>query len=230
MWRISWSATLGDWTVTKSFAGVSTQPITSAPSVSPHATVAAAWAVVFGTGKNIERSDYNTTTQQTLYGFADTFSSTAVTKSDLVQQTITATGTPDVSTGDFTRTTSSNTVDFTTKKGWYLDLPTVNGERSTTNSAMPADTGIVLVGSFTPATACLPGTGYVNILNAYSGAAVVDNTSGTPVTLNSWGGQGMGIPYFSSVVSSGTTVVVKVGGTRAAYPTASPQSGVTLNK
>ncbi|MFZ6759151.1 pilus assembly protein [Undibacterium sp. Ji50W] len=233
MWRIRWDTATSTWKVTKAFAGSATQPITSAPAVAPHALVASAWAVVFGTGKYIERADYNTTVQQTIFGFADTFSATPITKADLVAQTITSTTTANAA-GDFSRTTSSNAVDFTTKKGWYMDMPNVNGERSIVNSIMPADTGIVLVSSFTPATACLPGTGYVNIFNAYSGAVVTDNTSGTPVQLSSWGAVGMGIPYFSSVVSSGKKAVIKVGGVRVGFtPGASgpqSQSEIDLNK
>ena len=228
MWRVRWDTSDNTWKTSKVFAGSDTQPITAAPAVAPHALVPGAWAVVFGTGKYIERADYNTTVQQTVFGFADTFSATPITKADLVAQTVTSTTAADVNTGDFFRTTSSNAVNFASKKGWYFDMPNTNGERSIVNSIMPADTGIVLVSSFTPATACLPGTGYVNIFNAYSGAAVVDNTSGTPVTISSWGGLGMGIPYFSSVVSSGKKTIVKVGGARVGYT--GGLAGVELNK
>ncbi|MES2072679.1 MAG: PilC/PilY family type IV pilus protein [Pseudomonadota bacterium] len=208
MWRISYNTTTKDWDVVKSFKGDPTKPITAAPVATPHATLAGAWAVVFATGKYIERPDFKTTTQQTIYGIADTFANTSIQQSDLVAQTVLSTSTPDTN-GDFIRTTSSNTVDFASKKGWYFDLPTTNGERSSVNPVIPADTGIVLVSSFTPATACLPGTGYVNVLNASNGAAVV-NASGTVIP--STGAQGMGISYLGTVVSSGTKAIVKVGG------------------
>jgi type IV pilus assembly protein PilY1 len=207
LWRVRWAGTA--WTSSAAFTGAASQPITSAPVATRHPSVAGAWAVDFGTGKYIERSDYNTKTQQTLFGIVDAFSTTAIVKADLVQQTAGTPTTPD-SKGDFTRTMSSNVVDFSTNKGWYFDMPTTNGERSISNPIIPADTGVVLMGSFTPASACLAATGYVNALNPYTGGAV----AGLPT----WGGVGMGIPYFSSVVSSAGVAIVKVGGVRYCPP------------
>lgn len=233
MWRVRWNATTNAWTSSAAFTGTSTKPITSAPAATSHPSVAGAWALVFGTGKYIERSDYNTTTQQSLYGIADSFSSTPITVADLVQQTVGAATTAN-SAGDFNRTMSSNAVDFTTKKGWYFDMPTTNGERSIVNPVIPADTGVALMSSFAPASACLSATGYVNVLNAFTGAKVVDTSSGSAVDVPSWGGIGMGIPYFSSVVSSGSKAIVKAGGVRigssVTCPTCDSNSEIDLNK
>jgi type IV pilus assembly protein PilY1 len=236
LWRVSWNGT--SWGSTAAFVGSATQPITSAPAAVPHSSVQGAWAVVFGTGKYIERTDYKTMTTQSLYGIVDAFSSVSVTKADLVQQTILAETTPNPTTGDFFRHTSANAVDFRTKKGWFLDLPNTNGERSISNPVIPADTGIALMGSYVPATACLAGTGFVNILDAFTGAAVVDATGSSPGDysisgsqyLASWGGQGLGIPYFSSVISSGSTVAVKVGGGRIGFTSSASWSEVDLSK
>lgn len=233
MWRVRWDTGSMTWTSSAAFTGASTKPITSAPAATAHPSVAGAWSVVFGTGKYIERSDYNTTTQQSLYGIVDSFSGTPITVADLVQQTV---GTPTAadSSGDFTRTMSSNAVDFATKKGWYFDMPTTNGERSIVNPVIPADTGVALMSSFTPASACLSATGYVNVLNAFTGGKVVDTTSGSSVDVPSWGGVGMGIPYFSSVVSSAGKAIVKAGGVRlgssVTCPTCDSKSEIDLNK
>ncbi len=110
------------------------------------------------------------------------------------------------SAGDFWRTTSSNSVNFNTNKGWYFNMPTTNGERSIANPKLPADTGIVLMSSFTPASACMSPAGYVNVFNAFTGQAVAN----TPT----WGAIGMGIPYFGTVVSSAGKATIKVGGVR----------------
>ena len=209
MWRVRWDAQAKKWTSSAAFSGSPAKPITSAPAATPHPFVAGAWAVVFGTGKYIERSDYNTTTQQSLYGIVDNFSNTQITVADLVQQTIIPNppSTPGLTpAGDFWRTTSSNSVNFNTNKGWYFNMPTANGERSIANPKLPADTGIALMSSFTPASSCMSATGYVNVFNAFTGQAVPN----TPT----WGAIGMGIPYFGTVVSSAGKAIIKVGGVR----------------
>jgi type IV pilus assembly protein PilY1 len=212
MWRIRWDNTTSTWVSTALYQGGSTQPITSAPFAAPHCSVSGAWNVVFGTGKYIENSDYNTTTQQTLYGMLDTLTSTItspataiIAKTDLVAQTYTD-GTASVTTGMFARTFSNNAVNYPTNKGWYIDLHTTNGERSISNPVIPADTGIALLGTFTTPTACMPITGILNVVNACTGGQASDPVTG--VAINGVGGQGLGIPYISPPVSSGSTVVI----------------------
>jgi len=204
MWRVKWNSTSKTWVSSKLFSGVSTQPITAAPVASPNPFVAGAWQVIWGTGKYIERTDYNSNTQQALYGVIDTFSSTPVTISNLVQQTIVSTSTPDIY-GDFSRITSTNTVTYPGQSGWYFNLPNTNGERSIVNPIIPLDTGLVLISSFTPATACLGATGYINAFDIYSGAS-----TGTP----SFAGIGLGIPWMSAVISGSNQAIVEVGGYR----------------
>lgn len=235
LWRVRWDqaackadATKCTWVSTAIYNAGSGQPITSAPSATSHCSIPGAWNIVFGTGKYIERTDYNTTTQQTVYGMVDRLTNpfTTVVKADLVQQTILSTSSINSSTGDFTRTFSNNTINYATKKGWYLDLPTTNGERVVSNAVIPADTGVVLVGSFTPATACLPITGYVNVLNACTGGKAYN---GLGVEVLGMGGVGSGIPYFTPPVSSGTSVTVKWGGDRVGY-TGTPQDHTDFAK
>jgi type IV pilus assembly protein PilY1 len=101
------------------------QPITSGPELYAHPL--GGIIVLFGTGKYLEANDKNTSSQQTFYGIWDqgTAPSPAYTRSNLqVQQLISASVTGD---DDATYSTSTrNTVDWATKKGWYLDL-TTNG-------------------------------------------------------------------------------------------------------
>jgi type IV pilus assembly protein PilY1 len=212
MWRIRWDNATSTWVSTALYQGGSTQPITSAPSAAPHCSVSGAWNVVFGTGKYIENSDYNTTTQQTLYGMLDTLTSTItsgtaiIAKTDLVAQTYSdgAAG----ANGLADRTFSNNAVNYPTNKGWYIDLLPTNGERSISNPVIPADTGIALLGSFEPPTACMPITGVANIVNACTGGKAYDKNGNE---IKGMGGEGVGIPYFSTPSASAGEVDIHVG-------------------
>ena len=210
MWRIRWDNSTSTWVSTALYQGGATQPITSAPFAAPHCSVSGAWNVVFGTGKYIESSDYNTTTQQTLYGMIDTFASITspataiIAKTDLVAQTYSDT-TPDVN-GRIVRTVSNNAVNYPANKGWYINLHTTNGERSTSNPVIPADTGIAFLGSFEPATACMPITGFVNIVSACTGGTAHDPATGAEI--DGYGQQGSGNSAFFNVVSDASKVVV----------------------
>ncbi len=107
-------------------SGGTSQPITSAPMVTRHPE--GDYMVSFGTGKYIELSDSSTTGTQTIYGIWDQ-SSNVSNRSLLVEQTILAT--PTIGT-DIFRVTSANSIDWTTKKGWFMDLPE-SGERVDVN-------------------------------------------------------------------------------------------------
>ncbi|MFK3799915.1 pilus assembly protein [Pseudomonas sp. NPDC088444] len=121
-------------------AGSAVQSITAAPVVLTHPT-ATGTLVIFGTGRYFTSADKTTTDLQTLYGIWDkqTAAQTAATtpvlaRSSLQQQTITS----QVNNASFgtassdIRLVSANTVDWTTKSGWYLNLAvgtTLLGER-----------------------------------------------------------------------------------------------------
>ena len=109
------------------------QPITSAPTVTPHPD--GGFMVNFGTGKYLEVNDidpnkvpYKT---QTLYGVwdKDDGTTTITGRTELVEQTVLSTLT--TASGQKFRITSQNAVNFNSKKGWYLDLPSssTTGER-----------------------------------------------------------------------------------------------------
>ena len=121
------------------------QPITATPTVVKHPT--SGNVVAFGTGKFIESTDLANADVQTLYGVWDNVafgaaSPTVVTqvdKTNLVQQTISAaiTGSNIVTAADLSTSTaalnyyavSRNPIDWTTKKGWYINL-TNAGQRT----------------------------------------------------------------------------------------------------
>ncbi len=147
MWKFDVSsASLSDWNI--AYGGsplfvacsnplacdTSRQPITAKPQVSRSGLVQnkQGLMIYFGSGKYFEETDSNVTDAQTqtLYGIWD--NNATVARSDLQQQSITA----ELTSGIFiSRVTSNNTVDYTVKKGWYMDLlkPSVtasDGERS----------------------------------------------------------------------------------------------------
>lgn len=99
-------------------SGGASQPITAQPLLVPNAT--SGYMVYFGTGKFNEIVDKTTTALQSFYAVWD--ASAAIgnyTTADLQAQAIT--GSFAGTSGQY-MTTSENTVDYTTKKGWYLPL------------------------------------------------------------------------------------------------------------
>jgi type IV pilus assembly protein PilY1 len=104
------------------------QPITAQPLLVANPT--SGYMVYFGTGKFNEVTDKTTTALQSAYGIWDAANSSGnFTVTNLQAQQIT--GSFSGSSGQY-MTTSSNTVDYTTKKGWYLPLSygsTMVGER-----------------------------------------------------------------------------------------------------
>ncbi len=111
-------------------SGAVSQPITSQPAVILHPTerhsnTSPNTMVFFGTGQYIADNDPISTATNTFYGVWDT--GTAVTSARnvaLVEQTISA----DTLGSDDIRIMTNNPVDYTTHRGWFVDLPDT-GER-----------------------------------------------------------------------------------------------------
>ena len=170
----------------------STKPITAPPSVLVHPN--GGYLVAAGTGKFFESGDTVTTNAQSLYGvwdsvpFGTTATPSGVTQTgttNLQQQTI-STGTSvtrTVVTSDLTTTTqsvtyfsvSTNPVDWTLKRGWYINLPNT-GERVVYPMNLLQNT-FLAVDSISPTNvstnACIQtgqGTGWVYIINGLTGA------------------------------------------------------------
>ena len=122
------------------YKGTSTKAITAQPTIVAHPS--GGNVVTFGTGKLFDTTDVSTTTTQSFYGiwdsvaFGSSTTPTGVTQtgvSSLVQQTISAaisglnvvtssTGTTSTVTINY-YSVSTNTVDWATKRGWYINLP-----------------------------------------------------------------------------------------------------------
>lgn len=113
------------------------QPITSRPEVGIHPDELGGFVVYVGTGKYLEVSDNSVTgtTPQTFYGIWDKADGVlpALTRmGHLVQQTVIS---EVVSNGKTLRVTSDNAINWTTKRGWYLDLP-ATGEKQVSDSVL----------------------------------------------------------------------------------------------
>ncbi len=106
------------------------QPITSGIEVGRAPSGASGLMVYFGTGKYFEVGDNATLGTQTMYGVVDNGSDDSLLRATLQQQSIIYEGTV---SGNRVRAVSANTVDYATRKGWYIDLltppSTQRGER-----------------------------------------------------------------------------------------------------
>jgi len=90
--------------------------------------------VGFATGKYLGIADLADTSVQSLYGIYDN-GAVVSGRTDLVEQTVLGVGTSGSASA---RIVSQNSVDYTTKKGWYLDLPD-SGERVAFNPIQPSE-------------------------------------------------------------------------------------------
>lgn len=118
------------------------QPITAPPEVGRASAPASGLMVYVGTGRYHEVGDNATTSVQTMYGVMDNGSRLTGSshRTSLQQQSIiyeaTATG------GKRVRVVSTNTVNYPTQKGWYIDLltppapGTAKGERVISNARL----------------------------------------------------------------------------------------------
>lgn len=206
LWKFDLSSSnTGSWVVANSGSPLINvnQPITSQVDVSPSPN--GGYMVLFGTGKYLEVADKSDTTGNAFYGVWD--NGTTVSISDLVQQTVTSTV---VKSGQSYRVTSSNPVNYPTKKGWYLTLP-ISGERVVTNAVITG--GLVYFSSIVPSTndCSYGGTSWLMELNYNDGtapytAAFDTNNDGV---INSSDSIVSGIGY--QAISSSPTILTGLG-------------------
>ncbi len=135
MWKFDLTnASPGSWVVANSGAPLFTatdsagnvQPVTTAPL----ATLVPGGDTIIGfaTGQYLGLSDITATGTQTIYGILDSGAvvpATVPPRSNLAEQTVDSVTTV---SGFEVRITSQNAIDYTVKKGWYMDLPET-GER-----------------------------------------------------------------------------------------------------
>lgn len=104
------------------FTAAAGQPITVQPQIH-HSVAGGADLILFGTGKFLEVGDLTDTTTQAFYAVLDTPTppSGGLTPAQLQPQQIDSVST-DPASGQAVRTVSSNSLDWSTRYGWYLPL------------------------------------------------------------------------------------------------------------
>jgi len=149
-------------------AGGSPQPITTRPTMG---NVDGKRVVFVGTGKYLEASDLTNIQQQSVYAIKDNDESATLVnpRTTLVQQILTNTGAE--------RIVTSNDVDFSTGRGWYVDFPD-SGERSNVNPLLAW--GVLTVPTIVPSnTVCSPGGyGWLNYFDFKTGGTVAGSEDG----------------------------------------------------
>ncbi len=153
------------------------QPVTTKPDLAGFFANGAARRVVYlGTGKYLGDSDVATSDVQSMYGLVDNLSNPSgyntvipsPTRSNLQQQVL---------SGTAVRTNASlATVDYTTKRGWFVDL-NVSGERLTSDPTIVART-LVFTSNIPSSDVCTPGgSSYYNVLDYRTGGVVQNGTT-----------------------------------------------------
>lgn len=155
----------------RAMVGTTPQPITSRPVIGNHPD--GGYMVYFGTGSYFREGDNIVGTNpqlQRFYGIRD--SGAAVSVADLTRQTIIVQKT--IQGFGPARIYSDNTVNYPTKKGWYLDLSfpadgSGNGERVVSTPILRF--GRIIFTSIIPSSdPCeFGGTSWINELDAVSG-------------------------------------------------------------
>lgn len=145
------------------------QPITSKPQVV--SANSGGVIVLFGTGKFFEVGDNNDTSQDhTYYGIRDNGAAIAG-RNNLVTQSIIYEGKPTGLSYDV-RVTTKNSVDYTTKSGWYMDFSSssYDGERIVANALVRS--GRVIFPTLVPETSpcSYGGTSWLMEMDAQTGS------------------------------------------------------------
>ncbi|MHB1619785.1 MAG: pilus assembly protein [Sulfuricella sp.] len=162
--------------------GAGTQSITTKPELTEITAGGINYAIVnVGTGRYLGVSDLADTSQQSVYSFKDNLTATGLgqvrTTGVLVPQTLTTfTG----ASGEQLRTSSTNTVDWATKSGWYVDLnPNSESPGERVNVDMQMQLGLLTVAGNVPnSNACnLGGYAWLYYFDYKTGQYVPSSTS-----------------------------------------------------
>ena len=178
-WSVSKLAVLKD-------ASGAVQPITTTPELSKIKISGSDKRFVYvGTGQYFGDTDVpcptsgcptgktqnaNATQTQTMYALVDDTVSTLAdpVRTVLQQQTMTTSGTK--------RNISNNAVDYTTKKGWYVDLPTT-GERINSDPSL-ASGALIFTSNIPDPTICVPGgSSWLYFIDYKTGGLVSQSTA-----------------------------------------------------
>lgn len=141
-------------------AGGVAQPITQPPGIFDHPD--GGKMLIFGTGLLVTEADANSTAIQAIYGVWDKPSDVAfsrpMARASLATRTVTSTA---GTSGAILYDIAGAAVDFTTQRGWVIDLGIISGLRSV-NRPLTISKGLALVSTLAPAqnvVACDASTG-----------------------------------------------------------------------
>jgi type IV pilus assembly protein PilY1 len=159
-------------------AGGVAQPVTTTPIL---AKINGKRAIGIGTGKYLETGDLTNTNTQSYYMIMDDdATSTFVNpRTTMVQQTIV----PDPLDTAYRTAGSSNTVNFYSTRGWFVDFPDT-GERVNIDGKLVE--GVLIIPTIVPSnTACSPGGyGWLNYFDYLTGAITSVKYDSTIVGVN----------------------------------------------
>lgn len=156
--------------------GGAPQPITTAPQLAQINDRGYMTAVVYvGTGRLVGLSDVGNTATQSIYALKDTLGSTTIAtpRSNMVSEPIATSG--------GSRTAGGSPVDWSTKNGWYVDLPD-SGERINVDMVLQFNTLTAASNVPRATSSCADGeTGYTwiyyfDIANGAASALKIEGT------------------------------------------------------
>jgi type IV pilus assembly protein PilY1 len=180
--------------------GSTPQPITTTPELGDTIVNGVTYNYVFvGTGRYLGTTDLSDTTQESLYGLIDKFTTTGIGDArnaptcPMVRQTLTALSTT-------SRTTSNNAVNPASTCGWFLDFNPANttpGER--VNVDMTLQLGIITIATNVPlnSVCTVGGTSWLYFFDYRSGTVLPAATGGVA-----------GSQYDNSLIVGITTVML----------------------
>jgi len=177
LWKVDISnSNPAGWVVSLLFQAVDAssnpQPITVTPAVSlaPTFPGVIGTVVYFGTGQYLGVPDQTTTQTQSFYAVLDNGTGTAL-RSQLQPQVLTTTTVSISGTPTQIRTITNNGVNWSTQRGWYMDLPQA-GERVLTDPRLY--NGEVVFTTFVPApgaTCAAGGSSFLMAVNYTNGGS-----------------------------------------------------------
>lgn len=172
-WKTAFTASNKPAPLFKATDGANAQPITVRPDVSRKTNGQPGFMVYFGTGSYFEDRDKlptPPTVKQSFYGIWDLNDGTnnANRATNLVKQEVK--GPFGIGSNSY-RVVTDNSVDWSTKRGWYLDLPTA-GERVVAD-AIFSNGRVIFVTSIPSQTPCeFGGTGWIMEVDANNGGII----------------------------------------------------------
>jgi type IV pilus assembly protein PilY1 len=196
----TWAAAFSSQPLYKAASAAGTaQPITTAPTLVPHPQIGV--VVNFGTGRSLGSGDFPSSASNSLYGIWDksataTGGGSAVTggRGSLLNRPITSTTDAN---GVALRYLPTTAMDWTTKSGWYIDLP-ITGEVMVFNPLLLTADQILM-------RTLYPGDSTDCGANSKGFTMVIDPVTGAPVA-NAIDVNNDGLPNNEGVSNSDTIV------------------------